>query len=66
METGSGKLGTASVGYGVSPILYGNLVIMQCDESGLKSFIAAFDKKTGKEVGARRARSMSPGVRRCW
>ena len=45
-----GKLGTASVGYGVSPILYGNLVIMQCDESGLKSFIAAFDKKTGKEV----------------
>ena len=45
-----GKLGTASVGYGVSPILYGNLVIMQCDESGLNSFIAAFDKKTGKEV----------------
>ena len=38
------------MGYGVSPILYGNLVIMQCDESGLKSFIAAFDKKTGKEV----------------
>jgi outer membrane protein assembly factor BamB len=45
-----GKLGTASVGYGVSPILYGNLVIMQCDDSGSKSFIAAFDKKTGKEV----------------
>lgn len=45
-----GKLGTASVGYGVSPILYGNLVIMQCDESGMNSFIAAFDKKTGKEV----------------
>jgi outer membrane protein assembly factor BamB len=45
-----GKLGTASVGYGVSPILYGNLVIMQCDESGGKSFIAAFNKKTGKEV----------------
>ncbi|HKO62878.1 MAG TPA: PQQ-binding-like beta-propeller repeat protein [Pyrinomonadaceae bacterium] len=45
-----GKLGTASVGYGVSPILYKNLVIMQCDESGMKSFIAAFDKKTGKEV----------------
>ena len=45
-----GKLGTASVGYGVSPILYGNLVIMQCDESGLNSFIAAFDKKTGKEI----------------
>jgi outer membrane protein assembly factor BamB len=45
-----GKLGTASVGYGVSPILFGNLVIMQCDESGMNSFIAAFDKKTGKEV----------------
>lgn len=45
-----GKLGTASVGYGVSPILFGNLVIMQCDESGMNSFIAAFDKKSGKEV----------------
>jgi outer membrane protein assembly factor BamB len=45
-----GTLGTASVGYGVSPILYGNLVIMQCDESGMHSFIVAFDKKTGKEV----------------
>lgn len=45
-----GKLGTASVGYGVSPILYGNFVIMQCDESGGKSFIVAFDKKTGKEA----------------
>lgn len=45
-----GKLGTASVGYGVSPILYGNLVIMQCDESGGNSFMVAFDKKTGKEA----------------
>ena len=45
-----GTLGTASVGYGVSPILYGNLVIMQCDDSGMNSFIAAFDKKTGREV----------------
>lgn len=45
-----GTLGTASVGYGVSPLLYGNLVIMQCDESGMNSFIAAFDKKTGREV----------------
>lgn len=45
-----GKLGTASVGYGVSPILFGNLVIMQCDESGGKSFIVAFDKKTGKQA----------------
>ena len=45
-----GTLSTASVGYGVSPLLYGNLVIMQCDESGMNSFIAAFDTKTGKEV----------------
>lgn len=45
-----GKLGTASVGYGVSPVLYQNLVIMQCDDSGLNSFMVAFDKKTGKEV----------------
>jgi outer membrane protein assembly factor BamB len=45
-----GKLGTASVGYGVSPILFGDLVIMQCDESGGQSFIAGFDKKTGKQV----------------
>ncbi len=45
-----GKLGTASVGYGVSPVLYQNLVIMQCDDSGMNSFMAAFDKKTGKQV----------------
>jgi outer membrane protein assembly factor BamB len=45
-----GKLGTASVGYGVSPILYGNFVIMLCDDSGGNSFIAAFDKRTGREA----------------
>lgn len=45
-----GKLGTASVGYGVSPILYNELVIMQCDESGGNSFIVAFNKKSGKEA----------------
>lgn len=44
------KLGSASVGYGVSPILYENLVILQCDDSGLNSFMVAFDKKTGKEA----------------
>lgn len=44
------KIGTASVGYGVSPILYSNFVIMLCDDSGGNSFIAAFDKKTGKEA----------------
>jgi outer membrane protein assembly factor BamB len=45
-----GTLGTASVGYGVSPILFENLVIMLCDDSGGHSFIAAFDKGTGKEA----------------
>jgi len=44
------KLGTASVGYGVSPVLYQNLVIMQCDDSGMNSYMVAFDKKTGKEA----------------
>lgn len=44
------KIGTASVGYGVSPILYRDLVIMLCDDSGGNSFIAAYNKKTGKEV----------------
>ena len=45
-----GQLGTASVGYGVSPVLYKDLVIMLCDDSGGHSFIVAFDKKTGKEA----------------
>ncbi len=31
-------------------MLYQNLVIMQCDDSGMNSFMVAFDKKTGKEV----------------
>ncbi len=39
------------MGVGTSPVLYENLVIVQCDrESGADSFIAAFDKETGKEV----------------
>lgn len=46
-----GKLGTVGMGTGTSPILYENLVIMQCDEeNGAASFIVALDKKTGKEV----------------
>ncbi len=47
------KLGTASVGSGSSPTLFGNYIIVQCDEDlqkGKGSFIAAFDKKTGKQV----------------
>jgi outer membrane protein assembly factor BamB len=46
-----GKLGTVGMGTGTSPILFDNLVIVQCDEeNGAASFIAAVDKKTGKEA----------------
>jgi outer membrane protein assembly factor BamB len=39
------------MGTGTSPILFDNLIIVQCDEeSGAASFIVALDKKTGKEV----------------
>ncbi len=46
-----GKLGTVGMGTGTSPVLYENLVIVQCDEeNGEASFIVALDKKTGKQV----------------
>jgi outer membrane protein assembly factor BamB len=46
-----GKLGTVGMGTGTSPILYEDLVIVQCDEeNGASSFIVGVDKKTGKEV----------------
>ena len=46
-----GKLGTVGMGTGTSPILFENLVIVQCDEeNGESSFIVALDKKTGKEA----------------
>ena len=46
-----GEIRTLGLGYATSPVLHGNLVIVQCDEdNGEKSFIAAFDKATGKEV----------------
>ena len=46
-----GNLGTVGMGTGTSPILYENLVIVQCDEeNGESSFIVALDKQTGKEV----------------
>jgi outer membrane protein assembly factor BamB len=46
-----GKLGTVGMGTGTSPVLFENLVLMQCDEeNGAASFIVALDKKTGKEV----------------
>ena len=46
-----GKLGTVGMGTGTSPILYENLIILQCDEEmGAASFLIALNKKTGKEV----------------
>ncbi|MGH9834331.1 MAG: PQQ-binding-like beta-propeller repeat protein, partial [Blastocatellia bacterium] len=48
---GSTAIPTQGMGNGASPVLYENLVILQCDEdNGERSFIAALDKKTGKEV----------------
>lgn len=46
-----GNLATVGMGTGTSPILFDDLVIVQCDEdNGAASFIVAVDKKTGKEV----------------
>lgn len=46
-----GNLATVGMGTGTSPILFNNLVILQCDEdNGQASFIVALDKTTGKEV----------------
>ncbi|HWT01039.1 MAG TPA: PQQ-binding-like beta-propeller repeat protein [Pyrinomonadaceae bacterium] len=46
-----GNFGTVGMGTGTSPVLYENLVILQCDEEeGKASFIVALDKKSGKEV----------------
>lgn len=46
-----GKIAKGGMGHGTSPVLYGDLLILQCDqEYGEGSFIAAVDKKTGKEV----------------
>jgi outer membrane protein assembly factor BamB len=50
-KTSLGKIAKGGMGPGTSPVLFENLVILQCDqEYGESSFIAAVDKKTGKEV----------------
>lgn len=50
-KTSLGKIAKGGMGHGTSPVLFGNLLILQCDqEYGEGSFIAAVDKKTGKEV----------------
>lgn len=47
-----GGVPTMGMGVGTSPVLYENVVIIQCDQGfdGSKSFITALDKKTGNEV----------------
>ena len=47
-----GNLGTMGMGVGASPILYQDVILLVCDQefSGEGSFVAALDKKTGKEV----------------
>ena len=46
-----GGIKTVGVGVGTSPVLYKDLLILQCDEdNGDKSFVVALDKRTGKEV----------------
>jgi len=46
-----GKIALFGMGQGTSPVLYDNLVILQCDEeAGANSFIVAYDKRSGKEV----------------
>jgi outer membrane protein assembly factor BamB len=48
-----GGISTFGMGVGTSPVLHGDLVILNCDQSLGKpkdSFMVALDKKTGKEV----------------
>jgi len=50
-KTAVGKIASVGMGPGTSPVLFDNLVILQCDEDeGKNSFIVALDKKTGREV----------------
>jgi len=51
-KTSVGKFAKMGMGNGMSPVLYENLLILQCDQEdgGAGSFIAALDKLTGKEV----------------
>jgi outer membrane protein assembly factor BamB len=50
-KTVVGKIKALGVGTGSSPLLYRNLIILQCDDDeGTDSFMVALDKRTGKEV----------------
>lgn len=57
-----GGIAKAGMGPGTSPVLFEELIILQCDqEMGKGSFIVALDKRTGREVW-RQERS----TRRSW
>jgi outer membrane protein assembly factor BamB len=46
-----GGIAKAGLGPGTSPVLYENLIILQCDQDmGDGSFIVALDRRTGREV----------------
>ena len=47
-----GKIAKMGMGHGMSPVLFENLIILQCDleDGGPDSFIVALDKRTGKEA----------------
>jgi outer membrane protein assembly factor BamB len=46
-----GGIPTFGMGTGTSPVMHGNLLVLQCDEdTGEKSFIVALDKRDGREV----------------
>ena len=48
-KTMVGKIATLGMGVGTSPVLYENLLILQCDEdNGEASFIMALDKSNGQ------------------
>ena len=50
-QTSLGGIGKAGMGPGTSPVLYENLIILQCDqEMGTGSFIVALDRTNGREV----------------
>jgi len=46
-----GGIATFGMGTGTSPVLHGDLLILQCDEdTGERSFVVALDKTSGREV----------------
>jgi outer membrane protein assembly factor BamB len=57
-----GGMAKAGLGPGTSPLIYQNLLILQCDqEMGEGSFIGGFDRTTGKEIWR-----VSRTTRRSW